>query len=122
MIALLVRWSVANRFLVLLATLFVTAWGVWAVQNTPVDTPQGSQITLGTVARLKVCDGPWMLKSENARPFGWVYIHLSGGITAPLLSLFLISPAYHLLQKLSHQTQPAHESHPPSTPTDTPPQ
>src|SRR5450830_1605734 len=37
MIAALIRWSVANRFLVLLATLFVTAWGVWAVQNTPVD-------------------------------------------------------------------------------------
>lgn len=31
MIALLIRWSVANRFLVLLATLFITAWGVWAV-------------------------------------------------------------------------------------------
>lgn len=27
MIALLIRWSVANRFLVLLATLFITAWG-----------------------------------------------------------------------------------------------
>lgn len=27
MIALLIRWSVANRFLVLLATLFITACG-----------------------------------------------------------------------------------------------
>ena len=37
MIAALIRWSVANRFLVLLATLFVTAWGIWSVQSTPID-------------------------------------------------------------------------------------
>ena len=37
MIAALIRWSLANRFLVLLATLLVTAWGVWAVGRTPLD-------------------------------------------------------------------------------------
>lgn len=37
MIAALIRWSVANRFLVLLATIFVTVWGVWSVQSTPID-------------------------------------------------------------------------------------
>ena len=37
MIARLIRWSIANRFLVLLATAIVTAWGVWAVQRTPLD-------------------------------------------------------------------------------------
>ena len=37
MIAQLIRWSVANRFLVLLATLMLTAWGGWAVRMTPVD-------------------------------------------------------------------------------------
>jgi heavy metal efflux pump (cobalt-zinc-cadmium) len=37
MIAALIRWSLANRFLVLLATLLVTAWGVWAVVRTPLD-------------------------------------------------------------------------------------
>ena len=37
MIAQLIRWSVSNRFLVLLATLFVTAWGIWSVQTTPID-------------------------------------------------------------------------------------
>ena len=31
MIAKLIRWSIANRFLVLLATLIVTAWGVWSL-------------------------------------------------------------------------------------------
>lgn len=40
--------------------------------------PLGSQITLGTVAKIKVSDGPPMLKSENARPSGWVYIDVRG--------------------------------------------
>src|SRR6188768_2501676 len=37
MIAGIIRWSIDNRFLVLLATLVATAWGVWAVSRTPVD-------------------------------------------------------------------------------------
>src|SRR5438105_10369079 len=37
MIAHLIRWSIANRFLVLLATLMVTAWGVWSLYKTPLD-------------------------------------------------------------------------------------
>src|SRR6266404_9481430 len=37
MIAQLIRWSVRNRFLVLLAAVFVAAWGIWALRATPVD-------------------------------------------------------------------------------------
>src|SRR5438034_8614210 len=37
MIAKLIRWSIANRFLVLLATLMVTSWGVWSLYRTPLD-------------------------------------------------------------------------------------
>jgi Cu(I)/Ag(I) efflux system membrane protein CusA/SilA len=37
MIARLIRWSIANRFLVLLATVLITAWGVYSVQRTPLD-------------------------------------------------------------------------------------
>ncbi len=37
MIAQLIRWSIANRFLVLLATLIVSAWGVFSVLKTPLD-------------------------------------------------------------------------------------
>jgi len=44
----------------------------------PIVTPLGSQITLGMVARITVVDGPPMLRSENARPSGWVYVDVRG--------------------------------------------
>jgi Cu(I)/Ag(I) efflux system membrane protein CusA/SilA len=37
MIAALIRWSVVNRFLVLIATAFLIAAGVWSVTKTPLD-------------------------------------------------------------------------------------
>ncbi|MGB3288621.1 MAG: efflux RND transporter permease subunit [Burkholderiaceae bacterium] len=37
MIARLIHWSIYNRFLVLLATLVITAWGIFSLLNTPVD-------------------------------------------------------------------------------------
>ncbi|MGN6827086.1 efflux RND transporter permease subunit [Paucibacter sp. M5-1] len=44
----------------------------------PIATPMGQQITLGTVASIAITDGPPMLKSENARPSGWVYVDVRG--------------------------------------------
>jgi Cu(I)/Ag(I) efflux system membrane protein CusA/SilA len=44
----------------------------------PVLTPAGQQITLGTVATIRVAEGPPMLKSENGRPTTWVYIDVRG--------------------------------------------
>jgi len=49
-----------------------------ALEQLPIYTSSGSQITLGTVAKIKITDGPPMLKSENARPSGWVYIDVRG--------------------------------------------
>ncbi|MFT6269187.1 MAG: Cu(I)/Ag(I) efflux system membrane protein CusA/SilA [Alphaproteobacteria bacterium] len=39
-------------------------------------TPQGEHIALGDVANLSIEDGPPGIKSENARPNGWVYIDI----------------------------------------------
>ena len=48
------------------------------IRNLPIVTERGAQITLGTVADIKIADGPPMLKSENARLSGWVYIDIRG--------------------------------------------
>ncbi|HEV7834005.1 MAG TPA: efflux RND transporter permease subunit, partial [Caballeronia sp.] len=37
MIARLIRWSIQNRFLVLLATVLITGWGVYSLTQTPLD-------------------------------------------------------------------------------------
>ena len=37
MIAAVIRWSLRNRLLVLLATLIMAAWGVWSIQQAPLD-------------------------------------------------------------------------------------
>jgi Cu(I)/Ag(I) efflux system membrane protein CusA/SilA len=44
----------------------------------PLLTPMGARIRLGDIARLVVEDGPPMLRSENARLSGWVYVDLRG--------------------------------------------
>ena len=42
--------------------------------NLPVLTPSRAQITLGTVADVRIANGPPMLRSENGRPATWVYV------------------------------------------------
>ena len=48
------------------------------IRELPVLTERGAQIRLGDVAAVTIADGPPMLKSENARLSGWVYIDLQG--------------------------------------------
>ena len=48
------------------------------LKQLPVVTQNGAQITLGTVANLKITSGPPMLRSENARLSGWIYVDLRG--------------------------------------------
>lgn len=42
----------------------------------PLVTPSGAQVPLGQVAELVIVDGPPMLRSENARLNGWIYVDI----------------------------------------------
>jgi Cu(I)/Ag(I) efflux system membrane protein CusA/SilA len=44
----------------------------------PIVTGTGATTTLGAVADVVVTDGPPQIRSENARPNGWVYVDISG--------------------------------------------
>jgi Cu(I)/Ag(I) efflux system membrane protein CusA/SilA len=44
------------------------------LRQLPILTPMKQQITLGDVADVTVSTGASMLKTENARPTGWIYI------------------------------------------------
>jgi copper/silver efflux system protein len=48
------------------------------LRQLPVLTGRGAQIRLGEVADVRVADGSPMLKSENARLSGWVYVDIRG--------------------------------------------
>ena len=48
------------------------------LRELPIVTERGAQVTLGAIAEIRIADGPPMLKSENARPSGWVYVDLRG--------------------------------------------
>ncbi|EDM68270.1 putative cation efflux system transmembrane protein [Moritella sp. PE36] len=44
----------------------------------PLVTPQGARIALGDVANIYIEDGAPMIKTENARPNGWIYVDIDG--------------------------------------------
>jgi len=48
------------------------------LRELPIVTPMGATITLGTVADIRIEDGPPMLRSENARLNGWIYVDIRG--------------------------------------------
>jgi Cu(I)/Ag(I) efflux system membrane protein CusA/SilA len=48
------------------------------LRNLPVVTPQGKQIPLSAVADIRVEGGPPMIKSENARLNGWIFVDIEG--------------------------------------------
>ena len=48
------------------------------LKELPVVTPTGQQIPLSAVANLTIENGPPMIKSENARLNGWIYVDIEG--------------------------------------------
>ena len=46
------------------------------LRELPVIIDSGAAVPLGELARIAIRDGPPMIKSENARPNGWVYVDL----------------------------------------------
>ncbi len=48
------------------------------LRELPLVTPTGANVTLADVARVEVANGPAMIRSENARPSGWVFVDIQG--------------------------------------------
>lgn len=49
-----------------------------SLRDLPLLTERGAQLRLSDVAALRISDGPPMLRSENARLSGWVYVDIHG--------------------------------------------
>ena len=48
------------------------------LRNLPVVTPSGARIPLAEVADIRIDNGPGLIKTENARLNGWIYIDIEG--------------------------------------------
>jgi len=48
------------------------------LRSLPVITPGGAQIPLGRIADISIGAGPGVIRSENARLNGWVYVDIAG--------------------------------------------
>ncbi|MEO5672939.1 MAG: efflux RND transporter permease subunit, partial [Ramlibacter sp.] len=48
------------------------------LRTLPIVTERGTRLVLGDVADVRITDGPPMLRSENARLSGWVYVDIRG--------------------------------------------
>ena len=48
------------------------------IRNLPLVTPMGAHVPLSQVASIEIESGPAMIKSENARLNGWIYVSIDG--------------------------------------------
>src|SRR5476651_874983 len=99
MIALLIRWSVANRFLVLMATLFIAAAGVWAINTTPVDAlPDLSDVQV-IVRTSYPGQAPQLVENQVTYPLTTTMLSVPGAQTVRGYSFFGDSFVYVIFKE-----------------------
>ena len=98
MIAALIRWSVNNRFLVLLATLFVVAWGVWSVKTTPIDAlPDLSDVQV-IIRTPYAGQAPQIVENQVTYPLATTMLSVPGAKTVRGYSFFGDSFVYVIFE------------------------
>src|SRR6058998_909037 len=98
MIARLIRWSIANRFLVLLATLMVTAWGVWSLYRTPLDAiPDLSDVQV-IIRTTYPGQAPQIVENQITYPLTTTMLSVPGAKTVRGYSFFGDSFVYILFE------------------------
>jgi len=98
MIAKLIRWSIANRFLVLLATLMVTGWGVWAALKTPLDAiPDLSDVQV-IIRTTYAGQAPQIVENQVTYPLATTMLSVPGARTVRGYSMFGDSFVYILFE------------------------
>jgi copper/silver efflux system protein len=97
-IAKLIRWSIANRFLVLLATLMVSAWGVWAMFRIPLDAiPDLSDVQV-IIRTSYPGQAPQIVENQVTYPLATTMLSVPGARTVRGYSMFGDSFVYILFE------------------------
>ena len=98
MIAALIRWSIVNRFLVLLATVMLAAWGVWSVQKTPLDAlPDLSDVQV-IIRTSYPGQAPRIVENQVTYPLTTTMLSVPGAKTVRGYSFFGDSFVYILFE------------------------
>src|SRR5438093_13724451 len=98
MIAKLIRWSIDNRLLVLLATVMVSAWGTWAMLRTPLDAiPDLSDVQV-IIRTTWPGQAPQIVENQITYPLATTMLSVPGARTVRGYSLFGDSFVYILFE------------------------
>jgi Cu(I)/Ag(I) efflux system membrane protein CusA/SilA len=98
MIAALIRWSIANRFLVLLATLLVAAWGVISLLRTPLDAIPDLSDTQVIIRTPFPGQAPRIVEDQVTYPLATTMMSVPGAKTVRGYSMFGDSFVYILFE------------------------
>ena len=98
MIARMIRWSIANRFLVLLATLALAAWGIWSLIKTPLDAlPDLSDVQV-IIRTSWPGQAPQIIENQVTYPLTTTMMSVPGAKTVRGYSFFGDSFVYVLFE------------------------
>ncbi|HYX62912.1 MAG TPA: efflux RND transporter permease subunit, partial [Burkholderiales bacterium] len=98
MIARLIRASIANRFLVLLGTAVLAAWGVWAMQRTPLDAiPDLSDVQV-IIRTTYPGQAPQIVENQVTYPLATTMLSVPGARAVRGYSMFGDSFVYILFE------------------------
>ena len=88
MIAAVIRWSLRNRLLVLLATLIMAAWGVWSVQQAPLDALPDLSDTQVIIRVSYPGQAPQIVENQVTYPLTTTMLSVPGAKTVRGFSMF----------------------------------
>ena len=98
MIAALIRWSIVNRFLVLLMTLAIMIWGIYSVRDTPLDAlPDLSDVQV-IIRTTYPGQAPQIVENQVTYPLTTTMLSVPGAKTVRGYSFFGDSFVYILFE------------------------
>ena len=98
MIAAVIRWSLKNRLLVLLAAIMMAAWGIWSLQRAPLDAlPDLSDVQV--IIRINYPGkAPQVVEDQVTYPLTTTMLSVPGAKTVRGFSMFGDSYVYILFE------------------------
>jgi Cu(I)/Ag(I) efflux system membrane protein CusA/SilA len=98
MIAGLIGWSISNRFLVLLATILLTGWGIFAIKQTPLDAlPDLSDVQV-IIRTTWPGQAPQLVENQVTYPLTTTMLSVPGAKTVRGFSFFGDSFVYVIFE------------------------